>query len=196
MKKQKRNPVWRLCIPAGIALLAGAVVMLAAWQWGIHTSAQRTETYLRTLRTLMPEPQGALLEVRRDTSMPVLSLEGTDFVGILELPRHGSLLPVCAEWGEVSKYPCRFSGSIYGGSMLIGGISQKGQYNFYRDISVGDDVFFTDMTGNRYAYKVSELRYEKHADRSALGRKDAPLTLFVKNEYAFEYLIVFCDAAN
>ena len=70
------------------------------------------------------------------------------------------------------------------------------QYNFYRDISVGDDVFFTDMTGNRYAYKVSDLRYEKHADETAFGRKDAPLTLFVKNEYAFEYIIVFCDTAN
>lgn len=49
------------------------------------------------------------------------------------------------------------------------------------------------MEGNRYAYEVKNLRYEKHADEAALMREDAALTLFIKNVYAFEYIIVFCD---
>ena len=125
--------------------------------------------------------------------MPALSIEGTDFIGILELPSHGSALPVCADWGKPSRYPCRFSGSIYDGSIQIGGTSQKGQYDFYREISVGDSLFFTDMTGNRYAYTVTAIRYETHADQDALAREDASLTLFIKNIYAFEYMIIFCD---
>ena len=124
--------------------------------------------------------------------MPVLSLNGTDYVGILEFPAFASALPVCNDWGHSSEQPCRLSGSIYDGSMRIGGTSQKGQYEFYREISVGDAVCFTDMTGKRCAYEVKDIRYEKHADQAALSRQDADLVLFIKNIYAFEYVLVFC----
>ena len=80
--------------------------------------------------------------------------------------------------------------------MQIGGTSQKGQYDFYREISAGDVVFFTDMTGNRYAYEVKEIHYEKRADQDAFEREDAALTLFIKNVYAFEYVVIFCDALS
>ena len=128
--------------------------------------------------------------------MPVLSVENTDFIGILELPRHSSTLPVCAVWGEINKYPCHFSGSIYDRTMQLGGTTQKGQFDFYREISVGDALYFTDMEGNRFTYQVANIRYEKHADQAALLRHDADLTLFIKNMYAFEYIIIFCDAAG
>ena len=80
--------------------------------------------------------------------------------------------------------------------MQIGGTSQKGQYDFYRDISVWDSVFFTDMEGNRFSYTVTDIRYEKNADQSTLQRKDASLTLFVKNVYAFEYILIYCDVVH
>ena len=80
--------------------------------------------------------------------------------------------------------------------MQIGATSQKGQYDFYREISVGDTVIFTDAEGNRYTYTVTNLQYESHADQIALNREESALTLFIKNVYAFEYLIVFCDISN
>ena len=181
---------------AGICLLAAAAVLLAAWQWNIYAAEQDAAEYVRMLRELIPEPQGAALEERRENTMATLCIDGTDFVGILELPRHGSALPVCAVWGKPAKYPCRFSGSIYDRTMQIGGTSQTGQYDFYRDISVGDSVFFTDMAGNRFSYTVTDIRYEKNADHATLEHEAAALTLFVKNVYAFEYIIIHCDTAN
>jgi hypothetical protein len=77
--------------------------------------------------------------------------------------------------------------------MQIGATTQKGQYDFYRELSVGDAVRYIDVEGNRYTFTITSLRYEKHADQTALQQKEAPLTLFVKNIYSFEYLIVFCD---
>ena len=190
---KKGFTIQKVCVLVGICLLAGAVVILALWSWNIHSSEKQAQYYVNTLQALMPEPQNAVPEERRDNTMSVLSVDGLDFVGIVELPRYESTLPICADWGKTSKYPCRFSGSVYDGTMQIGATTQKGQYDFYRELSVGDTVIYTDVEGNRYTFTITTLRYEKHADQAALQYEEAPLTLFIKNIYSFEYLIVFCD---
>lgn len=196
MKKPMNGRLQKICILAGACLLAVAAGALILWQWRIHDSAEKAEYYVNTLRALLPEPQDAVPEERRNNTMSTLSVDGIDFVGLLEIPRYGSALPVCAHWGTPSKYPCQFFGSIYDRTMQIGGTSQKGQYDFYREISVGDTICFTDMEGSRYTYSVTDVRYEKSADQAALQRKESALTLFIKNVYAFEYIIVFCDVLS
>ena len=191
--KIKGFSIQKICILVGACLLVGAIVILTLWRWNINSFEKRAQYYVNTLQELIPDPQNDVLEERRDNTMSVLSVDGTDFVGIVELPRYESVLPICANWGKTSKYPCRFSGSIYDGTMQIGATTQKGQYDFYREISVGDTVIYTDVEGNRYTFAITSLRYEKHADKAALEHQDASLTLFVKNIYSFEYLIVFCD---
>ena len=193
---QKNGVIRKVCIIAGACLLIIAIAVLLVWQWTIYTSQAQTQGYVNRIRTIIPVPQGAVPQERRDNTMPAVSIEGTDFVGILEMPRYGSSLPVCADWGSLSKYPCQFRGSIYDRTIQIGGTSQKGQYDFYREISVGDGIYFTDMEGNRYAYEVTDVRYEKNADQAALLQKESALTLFIKNVYAFEYIIIFCDVIS
>lgn len=185
-----------ICISVGVCLLVVAVGILFFWQWSLYDAGEKAEYYATTLGTLIPQPQGAVPEERRDNTMPALSVDGIDFVGLLEMPRYGSVLPVCADGGALAKYPCQFYGSIYDRTMQIRATSQKGQYDFYREISVGDAVYFTDMEGNRFAYSVTDVRYEKSIDQAALQQKDAALTLFIKNVYAFEYILVFCDGQS
>ena len=187
--------IQKICVLVGICLLVGAVAILALWRWNISSSEKQAQYYVNTLQALIPEQQNAVPEERRDNTMSVLSVDEIDFVGIVELPRYESALPVCADWGKTSQYPCRFSGSIYDGTMQIGATTQKGQYDFYRELSVGDTVHYTDVEGNRYTFTITSLCYEKHVDQAALQQKESALTLFVKNIYSFEYLIVFCDVA-
>ena len=190
---KKGLTIRKICILGGACLLVGAMVILAFWRWNIYNSEKQSQYYVATLQKLIAQPQDAVPEERRDNTMSVLSVDGTDFVGTIALPRYESTLPVCANWGKTSQYPCGFSGSIYNGTMQIGATTQKGQYDFYRELSIGDTVIYTDVEGNRYTFAITGLRYEKHADQTALQREDAPLTLFIKNIYSFEYLIVFCD---
>ena len=193
---KKSNFIQKMCAIVGGLMLVSALATLLYWQWNISHSQKQAGIYVETLRNLMPQPQNAIPEERRDNTMSVLSVDGGDFVGIVEFPQYGSVLPVCGNWGRTSQYPCRFSGSIYDGSLQIGATTQQGQYSFYREISVGDAVIFTDMEGNRYTFQVAAMRYEKHIDQAALQRQELALTLFVKNIYSFEYLIIFCENAT
>ena len=190
-----KNPltIRKICVLLGVLLLTAAIVLLAFWRWNISSSEQKARSYVTTLQSLIPAPQNAVPESRRDNAMSVLSVDGIDFVGLIELPRYGSVLPVCADWGKSTRYPCRFHGSIYDGTLQIGATTQAGQYDFYRELSLGDTVCYIDVEGNRYTYTITGLRYAKHADQAALQREESMLTLFVKNIYAFEYLIVFCN---
>ena len=190
---KKEFSIQKICVLVGMGLLVAAVVMLALWSWNISSSEKQMHYYVNTLQSLIPTPQNAVPEERRDNTMSVLSVDGVDFVGLVTLPRYGSVLPVCADWGETSRYPCRFGGSIYDGSLQIGATTQKGQYDFYRELSVGDTVHYIDVEGNQYTFTITSMRYEKHVDQAALRQKDAALTLFIQNIYAFEHLIVFCD---
>lgn len=185
----------RLSVIVGACLIVGAAVAMALWHFNIESSEKKAKYYVNTLRELIPEPKDAIPEERRDNTMSVLSVDGADFVGIIELPRYRSVLPVCDDWGDSSKYPCRFGGSVYDGTMQIGATTQKGQYDFYRELSVGDTVIYTDVEGNRYTFAITSLCYAKHIDQESLQQKEAALTLFIKNIYSFEHLIVFCDVS-
>jgi sortase A len=193
MNDQKRSFFQNICLLSGTVMLAAALVTLLFWQWNIHASAKAAGEYARTLRTLIPEPRGAMPEQRQDNAMAVLSLNGTDFVGILEMPAFDSALPVGADWGNISRYPCCFSGSVYDRSIWIGATSQPGQYDFFREISVGDSLYFTDMTGNRYSYVVEDIRYTDHAGAEIPDSREADLVLFIHNVYAFEYIRIYCN---
>ena len=191
-----RKQINRICFGAGICLVVAAVLLPVLWHVGIRSAEQKMEADLNMIRKLIPQPQNAVVEERRYNSMPILSLDGRDFVGILEMPQYGLSLPVCADWGKVNRYPCRFGGSVYDRTIQIGGTSQEGQFDFYREISPGDAVCFTDMEGNRYTYAVTDIRYEKHADQTALSRKESAFTVFVKNIYGFEYIVIFCNTPD
>lgn len=185
----------KICTLVGVCMIIIAAFLPILQQWNIRKTEKNMKDSVQLIRSLIPESQSSILEERRDNKMAHLSLSGNDYIGILEIPRYDSSLPVCAEWGDVTKFPCRYDGSIYDKTIKIGGTSQKGQYDFYRDISVGDSVFFTDVEGCRYGYTVTDIRYERHADQTSLNSKEAALTLFIKNIYAFPqgYVVIFCN---
>ena len=44
--------------------------------------------------------------------------------------------------------------------------------------------------------EIYYVRYEKRTDQAALQQKEASLTLFIKNVYAFECIIIYCDVLS
>ena len=130
MKNLKNGLAWKICAVTGVCLIVAAMAWLVIWQSGIGSSVKQAEYYADTIRALIPEPQGAVLTERRDNNMSTLSIDDINFVGIIEMPRYESVLPVCADWAtcliilavsaEVfMTVPCKSEGLLRRDSMIF-----------------------------------------------------------------------------
>ncbi len=191
---KKRRGGRKLVLATGCALVVCSLVLLAWRQISVCYAAKKSDGYVEILNEILPESRFAVLEQKSDNAMPVLSVNGTDIVGLVEFPERGRTLPVRAEWSSRLFLPSRYTGSVYDGSLVVGATTQKGQMDFYCEIEVGDVVWFTDMTGDRYAYEVADILYRKHADNETLTADGAEFVLFAKNVYAFEYIVIRCTS--
>lgn len=127
--------------------------------------------------------------------MAAVEIDGIDVIGLLELPGRGIKLPVSAEWdsSEQSFRPARFMGSVYDGTLIVGGRSADGNFDFIDQLDAGEELTFTDMTGRVFRYTVHKIRHADNARAETLADSESALTLFVKKNGAF--LIVRCAAA-
>jgi len=128
--------------------------------------------------------------------MPALELHGADFIALLEIPAYGLKLPVCSMWDKeaVMSYPCRFYGSTYDGTLIVGGYDQAGQFDFFDRIQDGAAVTVTDMTGSTFSYAVALVERSDSAQAEILLDDTADLTLFVRDAQGLEYILLRCVA--
>lgn len=194
MKRISKMNARSWCLLVGCILIVAALVWGGIWYGSAAVYASHCQTYIETLRGAMPPVQNAFPEERGDNRMPVLSADRQDFVALIEFPAFDSELPVCNDWTDSNRYPCRFAGSAYDGTLVIGSTDRSGQMEFAEMLSVGDTVYLTDMTGSRYAYHITDIQISDHADREKLCDGSGDLTLFVKNTMDFDYRIFRCKA--
>lgn len=115
-------------------------------------------------------------------SMPVVSVDGRDYVGVLEIPQLGLTLPVQNAWSEEAARvsPCRYRGTTYGGDLVIAGHNYLSHFGRLSELAPGARVSFTDVAGNVSEYEVSALEtIDGHDVDAMLAGSDAwDLTLF------------------
>ena len=193
---QKKINLRQLCFSAGIILILSAMVWLILWQISAQKNTEKIQAYVDMLYELIPDPQASVLEPRTNNTMPSLNVKNENFVAIIEVPMNTASFPVGASWNTNNKYPCRYDGSVYDGTLIIGTTNHKGQFDFVKEITVGNALYITDMTGNRFYYNVTDIQYSNHADNDVLYNNETDLTIFVKNIYALEYIILHCTASG
>ena len=185
----------RILLALGVLLVLGALLITVVPMLRGKIATSKNGGVFETVYSLIPEVRAGAFDDRVDVEMPSLEVDGEDYVGIIEIPMCGVHLPIRASWdsGDISRSPCRFTGSIYDGSLVVGGSDHEGQFNFAKTISIGDTVFVTDMTGARYTYKVTWVELTDDVSREYLTSREADLVLFVRDAYSLEYAVVSCD---
>lgn len=193
-----RKKINRIVLIIGVLLIAAALGVLAFSQTEQQNAAEEAAEFVAQIRELMPQVQDTVPDNRADKSMPILEIDGKDFVGILEVPAYQAQLPIAAVWdpAEVTNYPCRYTGSVYENSLIVGGSDNEGQFDFMQIITGGDIIKITDVTGLRYTYVVTRIEKTSDVSTENLCTDEADLTLFARNTYGLDYTVVRCDLQN
>ena len=112
--------------------------------------------------------------------MPVETIDGTDFIGILRIPALELELPIISAWDEPSlkTAPCRYSGSAYLDNLIICGHNYTSHFGNLKNLREGDIATFTDIDGNVFTYKMVERETLLPTAIDAMESGDWDLTLF------------------
>ena len=174
-------------ILASCLLLIGSELLTARRQEAAQALAMQIQSHL-------PAPAEGSPADYSDPAMPVLQLDGTDYSCLVEVPSFGITLPVASQWdsSRVSHYPCRFWGSAYDNSLIIGGSGRKGQFDFCGRVDLGHKITVTDMAGSRFCYEVARIDRRKDADAATLQTEAWDLALFMRDAATMDYIIVRC----
>ncbi|MGN0315706.1 MAG: sortase [Fusicatenibacter sp.] len=115
-----------------------------------------------------------------DMEMPVETISGSDYIGVLEIPALGLSLPVFSEWSYpgLKIAPCRYSGSAYQKNLIICGHNYTSHFGNLKKLSEGDIATFTDMNGNVFTYKMTERETLQPFSTEEMESGDWDLTLF------------------
>lgn len=182
----------------GIGLILCSAAMLLFQHFRAHTAAVSAKAVVSQMEAMLPERTAGIPGIYADPAMPVLELEGEDYSGLLDVPAFGVTLPVGSSWdpGKLSRYPCRFWGSVNDNSLVIGGTDQQGQFDFCDKIDLGAIITVTDMTGAKFTYSVTQVDRARHADADWLCSEAYDLTLFARANFSLEYIAVRCSLSS
>ncbi len=193
-----RIKVSTITLLLGVLLIIIAMVLLIMTQMSQKQAAYDSKEIVTQLRTMMPEVHDEVPDDRVNMMMPAMTLDGISFCGIIELPIYNTELPIRQSWDKTAALyvPCKYLGSLYDGSLIIGGSDKHGQFDFMQQITKGDCVYITDMVGGKYSYTVSVVKKSSNVSTDYLKSMDADLVLFARNTYSLDYTVVLCKLGN
>lgn len=198
MSKNKSGTLTLLLTLAGIGLILFAVLGVVTDSILVARADQRAHKIVENMRMLMPDAADGVPDDRVNLTMPMLELDGENFIGLVEIPKYESALPIYGEWdtSKVSDFPCRYMGTLYDGSLILGGSDNQGQFDFTKLITNDDVIYVTDVSGIRFSFVVTEVIKTTDVSTENLTAGEADLVLFARNTYALDYTVIRCVLKN
>ncbi|MBQ1463664.1 MAG: sortase [Ruminococcus sp.] len=131
-------------------------------------------------------------------TVPVAMIDGYSYNGCLAIPSLDLELPVMDSWSMelLNIAPCRYSGSAKTGDMVIAGHNFASSFGKLKDISREDDVYFTDMDGVTYHYKVRDIEIVEPDAVDYMVNSDWDLSLYTCTYSGKQRLTVRCSNAE
>lgn len=189
---RKEGNLWMLL---GLLLLGAALCLTSYNLWEEYQAEKSARQVLSQMEAKLPEPSAlpAYL-VAPEMEMPVLTIDGHDYIGYLYIPGLDLSLPVMSQWSypNLKLAPCRYSGSVYMDNLIIAGHNYKKQFGMLKNLQLGDTIVFTDMDRNSFTYAVADILVLEPTDVEELQAGDWDLTLFTCTLGGQNRLIVRC----
>lgn len=183
----------------GLLLIAAALFLtgynlfdqMRAQRSAAQAAAQLAERLPQTTQTDVPD-----YLLTPEMEMPVETIDGVDYVGVLRIPALALELPVINQWSYplLKIAPCRYSGSAYQNNLVLCAHNYASHFGNLKNLHIGDAVTFTDMDGNLFTYQVAELETLPPQAAEEMENGDWDLTLFTCTVGGQSRVTVRCTA--
>lgn len=194
-----RNKLGRICVVLGILLLVGAGGLYAYNRWEDAHAGAEAQTVVAALEQAVAEeetaaePTGPL-----DPEMPVVEIDGYEYVGYVSIPAIGIDLPVMSEWSypKLKISPCRQFGSSRTDDLVIAAHNYASHFGKIGTLSHGDEVIVTDMEGVVNRYTVDKIETLDPTNVDAVEHSGYPLVLYTCTYGGKTRITVFCTQVD
>ncbi len=193
--KGKRGTI---CIGVGLLLLAAALSLTLYNLWSDKTAGERSQAVLEQIESAAggcASTNSAYSLLGSDADMPYQIIDGHACIGELSISALSLELPVISEWSyaNLNVAPCRYAGTVYKRNMVIAAHDYFSHFGTLQNLSLGDEVTFTDIDGNAFHYEVAELETIDPFDVQGMTSGEWDLTLFTCTISGQARIAVRCD---
>jgi len=131
------------------------------------------------------------------TPMPEMATadyNGLQMLGIIRVPECGIELPILDNWSmPILEYaPCRYSGSVYSGDLIVMGHNYTTHFKPLKKVSVGAEVEFESVDGFVWRYTVESIESIRGDEPEKLS-SDHELILFTCEKYGKSRFVARCS---
>ncbi len=196
-------------IVIGLLLIAAALCLTGYNLWDTWRAGQSAEDALKKLSAMIdetadPASSSQTMEypdyvLNPDMDMPVKTVDGNRYIGILKIPAIGKEFPILSEWSydNLKIAPCRYSGSAYLNNMVLCGHNYRTHFGPIENLRIGDSLSFTDVDGNVFKYNVVEVEILRPtAVEEMTCADDWDLSLFTCTLSGRTRIVVRCEKSD
>ena len=147
-----------------------------------HVPVEKQESTGKVDPVCVTEPQKQIPNyiLNPEMAMPVKTVNGQEYVGMLSILELSLQLPVINNWDypKLKEAPCLYTGSAYQDNLVIMAHNYQSHFGKINTLSIGSRLTFMDMDGNVFQYQVvaTELMNPTSVDEVVNSQWD--LTLF------------------
>lgn len=182
-------------IALGAALLIIAAVIVSN---NLNESAAAGSASDKLLEGVIAQVPNVVMESADSGEMPVVDVDGRSFIGTVQVPSLGLLLPIQSEWGKENARVsvCRYKGSVYENDLIVAGHNYSEHFGTLNQLQTGDSVIVTDMNGKSFYYEVTNIETLGAYDVFKMDEGDWDLTLFTCTVGGANRVTVRCEATG
>lgn len=183
-----RSKIGPIFMVLGLLLLIGAISLTAYNMWDEERADGIVTETVQLLRAETPDlkaldPEGELIPnyiLDPNREMPIIQIDGNDYVGYIDIPVLGLSLPVMESWSypNLKISACRYAGSVYHNDMVIAAHNYRQHFGPISNLVTGDEVHFTDGDGNVFIFEVSSTEVLNPTQVQEMTDSRWDLTLF------------------
>ncbi len=182
-------------IAIGALLIIAAAVLIKN---NFDESSKAGEASDELLSGVIEQMPDTVLSEVPSGPMPVVDVDGRSFVGTVEIPSLGLLLPIQNEWSNdnAKVSVCRYKGSVYDNDLIICGHNYKEHFGTLGELSMGDEVIVTDMNGRSFYFVVTNMETLGAYDIEEMDAGQWDFTMFTCTIGGANRVTIRCEATG